>query len=87
MFSAPVGLEHKLVCPMHREAEHTETAESGVEKGLLQGRARRQGSRAPDSQLASFSLCWLLLLQRTGSVAVEQGFSCPVACGIFPEVK
>ena len=32
-----------------------------------------------------FSLRWLLLLQSTGSVVVAHGFSCPTACGIFPD--
>ena len=35
MFSAPVGLEHKLVCPMHGEAEHTETAVWSRERPII----------------------------------------------------
>ena len=34
---------------------------------------------------AAFWLQWLLLLWSTGSGVVVHGFSCPAACGIFPD--
>ena len=39
------------------------------------------------SRLTGFSGCntWVHQLQSTGSVFVLQGFSCSVACGIFPD--
>ena len=36
-------MEHKLLCPMHSEAQQTKISEFGAEKGLLQGHARIDG--------------------------------------------
>ena len=46
-------VEPKFMCLTHSEAKQAETSESGGEKGLLQGQARRMGSscsKSPNSQ-------------------------------------
>ena len=39
----PTVVKTKSVCLMHSEAKQTKMSESGAEKGLLQGQARRTG--------------------------------------------
>ena len=39
--------EQRFLCPMCIEAKQTITSQFGVEKGLLQGRIRRQVAHAP----------------------------------------
>ena len=39
--------EVPLVCPTRSEAKHTETLETGAEKGFLQGHVRKQGCLCP----------------------------------------
>lgn len=38
---------HTFLCPTHSEAQEAEMLESGTEKGLLQGDARRKGGSCP----------------------------------------
>ena len=55
--------ECKFVSPMYCEVEQTKMSEFGVEKGIMQGLARRMGdfsSKNPNSPTVFKNWCWKL---------------------------